>query len=424
MVRKPLVQPAKDITASKDSIYSDEKQSQFLEGDTLALPIEAENAYSLDRSTPLSALKQMMREHYSPNTLLDNSVASAIVLAVDIQTPSYFETIEGYIPSEKVEMLRIRVLSDPRNYWLPSPKSEEDPVVSLHPLVKKPSTLKNINVGDIIKVNFYNNKSQFSSITDIGEVMSVVSRVQRPYDRAPLVALPTVLPASIPVTNTSSTPGKPMKTSDKGKKFLEKLESFRAYPYKDSAGLWTVGIGSLIDFKNARYKNDPQVRKRFKKYEKYVIQNVGDERRGKELANNFQKAKEYYQRTKTPLITYAQAVALKGKDLTKFEKIVNRRFKDTPLKQNQFDALVSYAYNNGDVFSSVRNQVYKDPNDKVAIKKAFLTQGITVNNGATHVRGLYSRRAKEARLFSDGEYRNLKARYTFKGQEYFGNRRV
>jgi len=82
MVRKPLVQPAKDITASKDSIYSDEKQSQFLEGDTLALPIEAENAYSLDRSTPLSALKQMMREHYSPNTLLDNSVASAIVLAV------------------------------------------------------------------------------------------------------------------------------------------------------------------------------------------------------------------------------------------------------------------------------------------------------------------------------------------------------
>ena len=116
MVRKPLVQPAKDITASKDSIYSDEKQSQFLEGDTLALSVEAENAYSLDRSTPLSALKQMMREHYSPNTLLDKSVVSAIVLAVDVQTPSYFETIEGYIHSEKVEMLRIRVLSNPRNY--------------------------------------------------------------------------------------------------------------------------------------------------------------------------------------------------------------------------------------------------------------------------------------------------------------------
>jgi len=218
MVRKPLVQPAKDITASKDSIYSDEKQSQFLEGDTLALPIEAENAYSLDRSTPLSALKQMMREHYSPNTLLDNSVVSAIVLAVDIQTPSYFETIEGYIPSEKVEMLRIRVLSDPRNYWLPAPKTEEDPVVSLHPLVRKPSTLKNINVGDIIKVNFYNNKSQFSSITDTGEVMSVVSRVQRPYDRPALVAIPTVLPSSIPQAPLAETPQIDLKDTSAGKK--------------------------------------------------------------------------------------------------------------------------------------------------------------------------------------------------------------
>ena len=218
MVRKPLVQPAKDITASKDSIYSDEKQSQFLEGDALALPIEAENAYSLDRSTPLSALKQMMREHYSPNTLLDNSVASAIVLAVDVQTPSYFETIEGYIPSEKVEMLRIRVLSDPRNYWLPAPKTEEDPVVSLHPLVRKPSTLKNINVGDIIKVNFYNNKSQFSSITDIGEVMSVVSRVQRPYDSPKVEESPTVLPSSIPQAPLVETPQIDLTDTSAGKK--------------------------------------------------------------------------------------------------------------------------------------------------------------------------------------------------------------
>jgi len=417
---KPLVPPAKDVAASKDSIYSDEIQSKFLEADTLSLSIEAENAYSLDRSTPLSALKQMMREHYSPNTLLDNSVASAIVLAVDVETPSFFETIEGYVPSEKVEMLRIRVLSDPRNYWLPAPKAEEDPVVSLHPLVRKPSTLKNINVGDIIKVNFYNNKSQFSSITDIGEVMSVVSRVQRPYDRPALVAIPTVLPALVPLTNTNntSTPTKPMKMSAKGVDMLKGFEGFRAFPYKDSAGFWTVGYGSLIDTR----KSGTSSRRIL--FEKYVKENLGAAAVTKYAKNSrnsntlYVAAKAQYLRTKTPFITAAQANQMKLVDNKKFEKIVNNTFKDVPLTQQQFDALVIWAYNLGGFgrAPSLVRAVKNSRTNKETIKKAFALYN---RSGGRVDKGLVMRRAKEARLFNDGEYNyNKKIAYKYNGRTF------
>jgi hypothetical protein len=262
MVRKPLVPPAKDITASKESIYSDEKQSKFLEADTLAFPIEAENAYSLDRSTPLSALKHMMREYYSPNTLLDNSVASAIVLAVDVQAPSFYETVEGYVPSDKTEMLRIRVLSDPRNYWLPVPKSEDDPGISLHPLVRKPSAFKNICVGDIIKVNFYNNKSQFSSITDIGEVTSVISRVERPFDSpywkmpkgtqlpalVPLDAIPTPPPPEIDLKDTSAgKKGQALVNDESFNKKVAKIAKRLGVPKADLLQIFAFETGGTMD---------------------------------------------------------------------------------------------------------------------------------------------------------------------------------
>ena len=407
------------------SIYSDEKQNLFLENDTIAQIYQAENAYNLDRSTPLSALKQMMREHYTPNTLMDNKTALAVVYRVEDQIPSFFEAIDGYDPSSKVQLLRIRVLSDPRNFWLPAAKNQDDPVISLHPMVRcDPDQVKDISVGDLVKVEFNNNKSQFSTVADVGSVLKVIKRIQRPFNEPEINKKQTRLPALVPLplTNNTSTPKKPMKTSSKGIDFLAAVEAFIPHPYKDSSGIWTVGVGSVIDKTFGTVAN-----RRRRLYEKYVIQNLGNARLGKQLANDDKKALAYYRRTKTPLITRAQADEIKRLDLKKFEKIVNNKFPNTPLKQNQFDALVSFAYNSGGIWNRLANPIKRDPNNKEAVKKAFTDpRNTTSKNPRTGVRkklkGLANRRAKEARLFNQGIYKNIKVKYTFNGVVYYGNR--
>ena len=201
------------------SIYSDEKQNLFLENDTIAQIYQAENAYNLDRSTPLSALKQMMREHYTPNTLMDNKTALAVVYRVEDQIPSFFEAIDGYDPSSKVQLLRIRVLSDPRNFWLPAAKNQDDPVISLHPMVRcDPDQVKDIAVGDMVKVEFNNNKSQFSTIADVGSVLKVVKRIQRPFDEPEINKKQTLLPALIPLPITDVGPSIDLPDTSAGKK--------------------------------------------------------------------------------------------------------------------------------------------------------------------------------------------------------------
>ena len=217
-ITKAIRKISKTATVTKPSIYSDEIQSQFLEDDVLALQSQAPNTFSLDRSTPMGTLKQMMREYYSPNTLLDNTTATAMVLSVEPGVPSFLETIEGYSASDKVQLLRIRVLSDPRNYWLPVPKAQDDPVISLYPIVKKPHALETIQIGDIVKVDFYNNKSQFSSITDVGEVMHVVAKSGRPFDTPLIEREVTRLPAQIPALVAIPLPEIDLKDTSAGKK--------------------------------------------------------------------------------------------------------------------------------------------------------------------------------------------------------------
>lgn len=95
--------------------------------------------------------------------------------------------------------------------------------------------------------------------------------------------------------------------------------------------------------------------------------------------------------------TEKQALDLLKQDLEVYEKIVLSKIK-VPLKQNQFDALVSHTYNtggSGTLFYLV-NAKAKD----IEIKKWFETKYITANGVVLN--GLVARRKAESKLYFFG----------------------
>lgn len=94
-----------------------------------------------------------------------------------------------------------------------------------------------------------------------------------------------------------------MKTSNAGKTLIKSFEGKRLVAYDDGTGVWTIGCGTI------KYPNGNAVKK-------------GD------------------------VCTDAQVDQYFSNDLVKFENSVNSLVK-VPLTQNQFDALVSFAYNVG-----------------------------------------------------------------------------
>ena len=94
-----------------------------------------------------------------------------------------------------------------------------------------------------------------------------------------------------------------MKTSSNGTSLIKEFEGFVANAYLCPAKVWTIGIGTTV------YPNGVKVKK-------------GDK------------------------CTEEQALKYLQHDLKSFEKTVNDSVK-VPLSQNQFDALVSLAYNIG-----------------------------------------------------------------------------
>lgn len=94
-----------------------------------------------------------------------------------------------------------------------------------------------------------------------------------------------------------------MKTSNAGKTLIKSFEGKRLAAYDDGVGVWTIGYGTI------KYPNGQAVKK-------------GDVCTG-------EQADQYF-----------------NNDLVKFENSINSLVK-VPLNQNQFDALVSFAYNLG-----------------------------------------------------------------------------
>ena len=131
------------------------------------------------------------------------------------------------------------------------------------------------------------------------------------------------------------------------------FEGKRLTAYDDGVGVWTIGFGTTV------YPNGIKVMK-------------GD------------------------TCTEAQAKTYMAHDLKKFEATVNKAV-TVQINQNQFDALVSLAYNIGTGAFSKSTLVKKlNGND---IRGAADQFDVWVNAGGKRMQGLVNRRAKEKALF-------------------------
>ena len=145
------------------------------------------------------------------------------------------------------------------------------------------------------------------------------------------------------------------KTSLKGVELIKKYEGFRSKPYKCEAGVATIGYGATY------YPNGVKVK-------------LSD-----------------------PAIDEKHASLLLEAMLVPYEKAVDSFCRDD-INQNQFDALVSFAYNLGNGAlkgSTLLKKVNANPND-IAIKKEFLKWRFA---GGKELKGLVNRRIEESNLY-------------------------
>lgn len=146
-----------------------------------------------------------------------------------------------------------------------------------------------------------------------------------------------------------------MNVSKAGIILIKHHEGIRNKPYKCPAGLWTVGVGHLIG-------------------------------NGKSLPDS-------WNRTFTP----AEIDLILKKDLKRFEDGLLRLLPNVRLKQNEFDALVSFCFNLGlGCFqrSTIRQAILRG--DK---KKAMESLLKYCRAGGKILRGLQIRRLDEKALF-------------------------
>ena len=144
-----------------------------------------------------------------------------------------------------------------------------------------------------------------------------------------------------------------MHVSPSGIDLICDFEGKRLVAYDDGVGVWTIGFGTTI------YPNGIKVKK-------------GD------------------------VCTEAQAKAYMAHDLKKFELAVNNVV-TVPLSQNQFDALVSLAYNIGT--NAFKNSTLVKKLNAGDIRGAANQFDVWVKAGGKRMQGLVNRRAKEKALF-------------------------
>jgi len=153
--------------------------------------------------------------------------------------------------------------------------------------------------------------------------------------------------------------------SDAGIKLIKHFEGYKNKPYKCSARVWTIGIGSAMYHEQLKLKLEDRDQIPLKQEDNRVW---SDE----EIINLFKK------------------------DIRRFELGVNRLI-TIPLKQCEFDALVSFSFNLGLGTlqrSSVRSNLNRG-NKEEAIKKLLLY----CRGGGKILKGLQLRRQAEAQMF-------------------------
>lgn len=151
---------------------------------------------------------------------------------------------------------------------------------------------------------------------------------------------------------------KQMRLSQQGIDLIKVFEGFRAEPYQDQAGVWTIGYGTT----------------------------------GKHVHK------------KSPPISERDAARLMLDHLDLVQADVRQLVK-VPLNQNQFDALVSFAYNVGtDIDDDHKAEGLGDSTLLRYLNKGYIAQASEefkkwVYAGGKKRKGLYIRRKKECELF-------------------------
>lgn len=144
-----------------------------------------------------------------------------------------------------------------------------------------------------------------------------------------------------------------MHVSPNGVDLICNFEGLRLKAYDDGVGVWTIGYGTT------KYPNGIRVKK-------------GD------------------------TCTLDQAKAYMQNDLKAFEQTVNSAVK-VPVSQNQFDALVSLAYNIGS--TAFKNSTLVKRLNEGNYKAAANQFDVWVNAGGKRMQGLVNRRTTEKALF-------------------------
>lgn len=157
-----------------------------------------------------------------------------------------------------------------------------------------------------------------------------------------------------------------MITSEEGIKLIKHFEGCHYHPYLCPALLWTVGYGHVL----------------------YPEQNRLPLAQRKTFPLHKLHNRKWTQKEVDDLLRH---------DLQRFERGIHRLLPTVPLKQNQFDALVSFAFNLGLGTlqrSTVRSALLRG-DEETAIDTLLLYR----RAGGKILKGLERRRAMEAQLF-------------------------
>lgn len=154
-----------------------------------------------------------------------------------------------------------------------------------------------------------------------------------------------------------------MVMSDKGVKLLKQWEGYKLRPYKDAAGLLTIGVGHLLTPTEL-------------KSEHIIINGIHIDW--------------------THGITDSECEALLKQDLVRYEDAVNREC-TTQLNQDQFDAMVSFCFNIGIMGfkqSSAKTRINQGNLQDVPARMRLWNKA-----GGKVLKGLINRRENEIKLW-------------------------
>lgn len=161
---------------------------------------------------------------------------------------------------------------------------------------------------------------------------------------------------------------------------LTKSEGNILYPYQDVANLWTIGVGHLIVATDSFSTiTNAQVREMLKS-------------NGRKVSPNPYKAWR---------ITAEESLDILRRDSQRFVRAVRAAVPKTPLTQNQFNALVSFAFNLGAGWlqkGSVRTALDRGDHDAVCAAMLQFCKA-RVDGKLVTVPGLLARRQREVALY-------------------------